>query len=424
MILALSIFALTLILIMVRPRPLNEATAASLGALAMLVTGVVSLTQVFEALVTNANILLFFLGLMLISALAERAGFFNWSAFKAIQLANGNGRRLLLIIFGVGAAITAFFSNDATALILTPVVYVLVTKLRLNPLPYVFTCAFIANTASILLPVSNPVNLLPVDRFGLTLGEYLRFLLVPALLAITINVILFILIFNKDIKALFNMDSLKEKVKTDNFFWFVCIGLAITAAGYILVSIYGMPLSWPALAGAGILIIGGFSFHRITPSTLTSSISWSILLFIFSLALLTKGLENAGITHVLGKTLVWLSTKGTLEAVVAITVGTGLGSNLINNWTMMMVSVSSLVSASNPVASFDQSLIYSSILGADLGPNIAILGSLSSMLWLVLLRRRGLDIHPLQYLRLGLIVTPPMLIASALALYATSLFWS
>ena len=136
-----------------------------------------------------------------------------------------------------------------------------------------------------------------------------------------------------------------------------------------------------------------------------------------------KGLENAGITHVLGEALVWLSTKGTLEAIIATTVATGLGSNLINNWSMMMVSVSSLASASNPVASFDQSLIYSSILGADLGPNIAILGSLSSMLWLVLLRRRGLDIHPLQYLKLGLIVTPPMLIASALALYASSVFW-
>jgi len=422
MLLALCIFIITLILIMVRPKPLNEATAALLGALAMLMTGVISLTQAIEVLKTSANILLFFLGLMVVSTLADRAGFFKWSAFKAVQLASGNGRRLLLIIFGVGAAITAFFSNDATALILTPVVYALVTRLRLNPLPYVFACAFIANTASMLLPVSNPVNLLPVDRFGLTLGEYLRFLLVPTILAIAINITLLSIIFRKDISASFNNDCLKEKAKVDTFFWFVCIGLAITAAGYIFVSIYGMPLSWPALAGAGILLVGGFSFHRITPGTVASSISWSILLFIFSLALLTRGLENAGITHVLGKTLVWLSSKGTLEAVITTTVATGLGSNLINNWSIMMVSVSRLASASNPGASFDQSLIYSSILGADLGPNIAIFGSLSSMLWLVLLRQRGLNIHPLQYLRLGLIVTPPMLIASALALYASSLF--
>jgi arsenical pump membrane protein len=424
MILALCVFVSTLILIMVRPKPLNEATAASLGALLMLVTGVVSPPQVFEVLKANANILLFFMGLMLVSVVADRGGFFQWSAVKGIMLANGSGCRLLLIIFTVGAAITAFFSNDATALILTPVVYVLVTRLRLSPLPYVFACAFIANTASMLLPVSNPVNLLPVDRFGLTLGEYLRFLLVPTLLAIMINIVLFTIIFRKGISASFNDDSLRNQVKVDAFFWFVCSGLAVTATGYIFASIYGMPLSWPALAGAGILLVGGFSFHRITPSTVTSSISWSILLFIFSLALLVKGLENAGITHILGKALTWLSAKDTLEAVIVTAVATGLGSNLINNWSMMMVSVSSLASASNPVATFDQSLIYSSILGADLGPNIAIVGSLSSMLWLVLLRQRGLDIHPMQYLRLGLIVTPPMLIASALALYASSLFWS
>jgi arsenical pump membrane protein len=109
---------------------------------------------------------------------------------------------------------------------------------------------------------------------------------------------------------------------------------------------------------------------------------------------------------------------------MATTFCTAFGSNLINNWSMMMVSVSSLASVNNPVAPFDKSLIYSSILGADLGPNIAILGSLSSMLWLVLLRRRGLDIHPLQYLKLGLIVTPPMLIVGALALYASNMFWS
>ncbi len=208
-----------------------------------------------------------------------------------------------------------------------------------------------------------------------------------------------------------------------SFFLFVCGGLTLTAFGYIFASIYGLPLSWPALAGATILLTGGFSFHRLNLSSLGSGVSWSILPFIFSLALLVKGLENVGITDALGEALAWLSTKGTLEAIIATTFCTAFGSNLINNWSMMMVSVSSLASVSNPVASFDHSLIYSSILGADLGPNIAILGSLSSMLWLVLLRRRGLDIHPLQYLKLGLIVTPPMLIVGALALYASNMFW-
>ena len=407
---------------MVRPKPLNEATAALLGALLMVVVGKVSPGQTFEVLKSSANILLFFLGLMIICAIADRAGFFEWSALKAIGLAKGKGRRLLLVLFGLGTVITAFFSNDATALVLTPIVFVLVTKLRLNPLPYVFACAFIANTASMLLPISNPVNLLPVDKFGLTLGEYLRFLLAPAILAILINVALFLIIFRKAISASFKYIDLEHSIKSDGFFMFTCFGLALTAISYIFTSLYGKPLSWPALGGAAFLLIGGFAFRRLSLKKVNSGISWSILLFIFSLALLVKGLDNSGVTKHLGEALSNLYSENHLGAVLATSFGTAIGSNLINNWSMMMVSVSSLGSIGSSMPIPHQGLIYSTILGADLGPNITILGSLSSMLWLVLLRQRGLDIHPLQYLKLGLVVTPIMLIAVALSLYAVSLF--
>jgi arsenical pump membrane protein len=422
MILTICIFVFTLILIMVRPKPLNEATAALLGAIIMLAASIVSPSQAYDVLKNIANILLFFLGLMIVCAVADRAGFFEWSALKAVRLAGGQGRRLLLVLFGLGAVITTFFSNDATALILTPIVYVLVTRLKLNPLPYVFACAFIANTASMMLPISNPVNLLPVDKFGLTLSEYLRFLLLPTVLAIIINVVLFAIIFRKAISASFKYDSTGFSVKIDRFFLFTCAGLVLTAIGYILTSIYGLPLSWPALGGAFILLAGGFAFHRLTVKHVNSGISWSILLFIFSLALLVKGLDNAGITHTLGEALTNLSSRGSLGAITATSFGTAIGSNLVNNWSMMLISVSSLGGINTSVPSFHQGLVYSSIIGADLGPNITILGSLSSMLWLVILRQRGLDIHPMQYLKLGLMVAPPMLLAAALGLYVCSLF--
>jgi arsenical pump membrane protein len=422
MILTLCIFVFTLILIMVRPRPLNEATAALLGAILMLAASIVSPSQAYDVLKTIANILLFFLGLMIVCAVADRAGFFEWSALKAIKLASGQGRRLLLVLFGLGAVITTFFSNDATALILTPIVYVLVTRLKLNPLPYVFACAFIANTASMMLPISNPVNLLPVDKFGITLSEYLRFLLLPTILAILINIALFTIIFRKAISASFKYDGTGFSVKIDRFFLFTCVGLVLTALGYIFTSLYGKPLSWPALGGAAFLLIGGFAFHRLTIKRVNSGISWSILLFIFSLALLVKGLDNAGVTHTLGEALANLSSRGSLGAIMATSFGTAIGSNLVNNWSMMLVSVSSLGNINTSIPSFHQGLIYSSIIGADLGPNIAILGSLSSMLWLVILRQRGLDIHPMQYLKLGLMVAPPMLLAAALGLYVCSLF--
>jgi arsenical pump membrane protein len=422
MYLTLAIFILDLALVMVRPRPFNEATASALGAAVLLILGIISPAQTWEVLQANANVLLFFLGLMIISVVAEQAGFFSWCAYKSVKLARGRGPVLLSVVFGLGALITAFFSNDATALILTPIVFTLVTKLKLNALPYVFACAFIANTASMLLPVSNPVNLLAVGEFNLTLGEYLKFLLLPSILVIALNVGMFYLVFRKELFCDAQKNSSQEPVKVDGFFLAVAGGLGLTALGYILASIYGLPLSYPAIGGAVVLLACGFGFRRLKVRKINSGISWSIFIFIFALALMVKGLENAGVIQTLAEELGKLASQGPLQALFSVTLGTAIGSNLINNWSMMMVSVSSLGTlAQGP--GFDRVLVYGAIMGADLGPNIAILGSMSSMLWLVLLRKRGLNIHPMQFLKLGLIITPAMLIVGILSLYACSILW-
>jgi arsenical pump membrane protein len=422
MILTLVIFVASISLVMVRPKPFNEATAAALGAIIMLVVGIISPAQTWEVLQANANVLLFFLGLMIISLVAEQAGFFTWCAAKSVKIAHGKGPLLLIVVFGLGSALTAFFSNDATALILTPIVFTLVTRLKLNALPYVFTCAFIANTASMLLPVSNPVNLLAVGQFDITLGEYLKHLLIPSLLVIGTNIGLFGLIFRREIAGIYRDNYSAENLRIDGFFVSVSVGLGFTALGYIFVSIYGLPLAYPAVAGAAFLLACGFFFHRLKVRQLASGISWTIFLFIFALALLIQGLENANITQMLANALARLASHGTLAALFSVTIGTAVGSNLINNWSMMMVSVSSLSSLAQ-TPGFDRVLVYGAIMGADLGPNIAILGSLSSMLWLVLLRQRGLDIHPMQYLKLGLIVGPILLIIGVLSLYFCSRLW-
>lgn len=416
MILAIVIFAATLVLILVRPKPLNEGGAAALGAIATLITGVVSFDDVFDVLRATDNVLLFFLGLMVISTVTDQAGIFKWCAHEAVGLAQGSARRLLLVVFGLGVLITAFFSNDATALILTPIVFVLINKLKLNPLPYVFACAFMANTASMLLPVSNPVNLLAVDRFGITLGEYLKFTLLPSLVAITVNICLFMYIFRKDITSSFSHDDPEPPVKIDAFFLFVAGVLVLTAIGYVLTLVYAKPVSWPAMGGAAALLAGGLAFRRLKLRGVASGVSWSIFIFIFGLALLVKGLENQEVTQAIGEAVARLSSAGTLWAVLAVSFATAVGANLVNNWSMMMISVSSLASASSALT-FDRSLIYASVLGADLGPNITIMGSLSSMLWLVLLRQRGLDIRHVQYIKLGLTVMPLMLLTSAICLY-------
>ena len=167
------IFLATLVCVLVRPFGRGEAWWTSAGALLVLGIGAVSPAAAWRALAAQGNVFLFLFGLMSIAGLADAAGFFDLAGAAAVALARGSGRALLLCVFGVGALVTAFLSNDATALILTPVVYGLVTRLRLRPLPYLLAATFVADTASVQLPVSNPINVLVGGRLQLTLGSYL-----------------------------------------------------------------------------------------------------------------------------------------------------------------------------------------------------------------------------------------------------------
>jgi arsenical pump membrane protein len=418
MFLSLVIFGLTIAGIIFRPRRQSEGLIVCAGALAMIIVGGLPVGEALNAFLNNLNVLGFFLGLMVVIAIAESAGLFEVITDKAAALSRGSGRRLLLIVFGVGIIITALLSNDATALMLTPVVFLLVTRLKLDPLPYVFACAFIANAASFLLPVANPVNLLAVDAFNLRLGEYLAHLLLPSLIVIGITVGLFLYIFRRQIAVSFQPNSSSIESGARPVTRLVVSVLFLVAIGYVIFSFNGWPLSVPVLAGAFILLII-VSSRGIKWPELSHSVSWSILPFVAGLAILVRGLEYNGVTQHLGELFMELIGHGHLPAALATSLGTAAGSNLMNNWPMMMVSVTTLSGIPGAVAA-NPGLPYQAIIGAALGPNIAILGSLSSMLWLVLLRRRGLNITPGSFFKLGLIVTPAALICGSLALYFLS----
>ncbi len=192
---------LTLAGIMTRPWRWNESRIALTGAAVLLLLGLISPADAARTLLRDWNTFLFFLGMMGLSAMAETAGLFDWLAVQAAQFARGSAARLFLNVFLLGTVITMIFSNDATALILTPVVYVLVTRLRLPVLPYMFACTFIADTASFLLPISNPINIIVLSRFPLDLFSFLRLLLLPSLVVIAINFAIFYLLYRSQLKG-------------------------------------------------------------------------------------------------------------------------------------------------------------------------------------------------------------------------------
>jgi arsenical pump membrane protein len=411
---------LTLIGIMTRQFRWNEAIIAMGGAGLLLLLGLISPVDAFSTLCRDWNTFLFFLGMMALSALAEAAGLFDWLAFQAARFARQSARRLFLNIFLLGCLISMVLSNDATALILTPVVYVLVTKLRLPVIPFLFACTFIADTASFLLPVSNPINIIILSHFPLDLLTFLRLLLLPSLIVIGINIGVFFLLYRRELQGQFKperLPSANETIKHRGYFRYTYLILIGVAVAYVLASAMRVPLSLIAAGGASLLLIGAIGWKQTTLRETGKRISWSIFGFIAGMSIVVRSIEDTGLSAAFGNWLLQLSGGNSFGAVMVGTAGAALGTNLINNIPMAVVMTSALGSMQHAPVAVQHGFLAATMFGCDLGPNLTTVGSLATVLWLLILRRQGIDVSGLDYFKVGVIVTPIMLLAGALSIW-------
>jgi arsenical pump membrane protein len=411
---------LTLIGIMTRPFRWNEAIVAMGGAGLLLLLGLISPADAFSTLCRDWNTFLFFLGMMGLSALAEAAGLFDWLAVQAARFARQSAWRLFLNIFALGTLISMILSNDATALILTPVVYVLVTKLRLPVLPFLFACTFIADTASFLLPVSNPINIIILSHFPLDLLTFLRLLLLPSLIVIGLNIGIFFLLYRRELQGQFKLERLPpadETIKHRAYFRYTYLVLIGVAAAYVLASAARFPLSLIAVGGAFLLLIGALGWKQSTLRQTGQRISWSIFGFIAGMSIVVRSIEDTGLTARFGDWLLKLSGGTSFGSVLIGTAGAAFGTNLINNIPMAVVMTSALGSMQHAPPAVQHGFLAATMFGCDLGPNLTTVGSLATVLWLLILRRQGIDVSGLDYFRVGVIVTPIMLLAGALTIW-------
>ncbi len=418
--LASIIGLLTLAGIMTRPFRWSEARIAMIGAGTLLLLGLIRPADAVRTLLRDWNTFLFFLGMMGLSALAETAGLFDWLAAQAARFAKQSAARLFLNVFLLGTLITMIFSNDATALILTPVVYVLVTRLRLPVLPYLFACTFIADSASFLLPISNPINVIIISRFPLDLLTFLRLLFLPSLVVITLNIGIFYLLYRKQLRGSFEISHLptaEKAVKHKAYFRYTLWVLALVAPSYVVASAFQFPLSVVAIAGGLLLLAGALFWKRVTLLEAGKGISWPIFGFIAGMFVVVRAIEDTGLTHKLGKLLLHLSRGTSFGAVMVGTFGSALGTNLINNVPMAVVMNSSLGSIQHAAPAIRNGFVAATMFGCDLGPNLTTVGSLATILWLLILRQRDVDVSGLDYFKVGVMVTPLMLLAGAITIW-------
>ncbi len=411
---------LTLIGIMTRPFKWNEALIALAGAILLLILGLINPVDAFVTLLKDWNTFLFFLGMMSLSALAEAAGLFDWLAVQTARLSGSSSRRLFLNTFLLGSLISMILSNDATALILTPIIYSLVTRLRLPVLPFLFACTFIADTASFLLPVSNPINIIVLSKFPLDLWTFLRLLFLPCLVVISINIAVFFLLYRKQLQRRFDikrLPSVETSIKHATYFRYTCAVLLLVALAYIVASATQFPLSLVAVGGAVLLLIGALSWKQTTVQQVGKQVSWSIFGFIAGMFILVRAVEDTGLTTQFGQLLLHLSGGTSFGAVMIGTLGASFGTNLINNVPMAVVLTSALQSVQHAAPATRLGFIAATIFGCDLGPNLTTVGSLATVLWLLILRQRNLDVSGLDYFKVGVLVTPLMLLAGAVTIW-------
>ncbi len=397
-----------------RPRGIPEWASALGGAVVAIALGLVGPEDAARAVAADWNVLAFFIGMTGLAAVAERSGFFLRAAELAEQLGAGSGRRLLAAVIGLGVVISAFLSNDATALILTSVVYGLVVGLGIDALPYVLACTFIADAASLILPVSNPVNLLVLDGLRLPLVRYLAAIEPAALASAGLTALALVWLFRRKVPRHLPAGGTRLEGARVPRVW---VGLAVIAAAFVVGGLVGAPLGIVACAGFALLLGLEWTAAGRPNRRPFEGVSWQILGYVGGMVVLVTALERLGVVaRVVGSVLGWAGSSPALAA-IASSLLAAAGSNLVNNVPMTLVMVSGIQGAhlAGPVR---DAAAYGTIIGADLGPNLTTVGSLATVLWLLILRERGLEVRAGDYLRVGLLITPPILVVSTLLMVA------
>ncbi len=407
--------ALTLILVLTRPRGWHEAWWTAGGGALMLALRLESPRQAWRVTRTGQDALLFLLALLLLSALLERSGFFDWSSIQAARMARGDGQRLYRNVFLLGALVTASLSLDTTAVILTPVVLAFVARLKLPARPYIFACAFVANVASLPLPVSNLTNLLFTGAFALPFGGFALRMILPQCAALLTNYALFRWLFRGDLPPEFSGDDLPDPLSVvphEGYFRVSVIVLGLVFAGYFAAPFVRLPPYAVAFAGCLALAVWGARAGRVD-WRLLREVSWPVFPFVIGLFVVIGGVENLGLT---GRMAGWLAVLDPhpLLGMAVMAGGAGLASNVFNNIPAALLARGVLQQAhAHPP------LVYATLLGTNIGPNLTLSGSLATLLVLTAARKKGEDIRALDFFKIGLLVTPLTLLAALLALWLT-----
>jgi len=407
----LSIAALAIAGVIARPWRLPEAIWAVLGAVALVTFSLISPSDVLHAIRKGTDVYLFLVGMMVLAEFARHEGLFDWLAAYAVRRAKGSGQSLFVLVYGVATVVTVFLSNDATAVVLTPAVYAAAKQAKGQPLPYLFICAFIANAASFVLPISNPANLVVFGNHMPPLGSWLSRFGIASIASILVTYL--VLYFTQKNGLTGRIETEVKVPELSAGGRLVAVGIGSTAVLLLIASSLDWQLGLPTiLAGltTGIVIL---IRERTPPWPVVKEISWSVLPLVAGLFVLVQGVEGTGLLAPLGRLIAARATDAPGPTALVAGAIAAFVCNLVNNLPLGLIA-GTLAASSHVSAPVTGAML----IGVDLGPNLSVTGSLATILWLVALRREGQEISFGKFLALGALVMPPALLASLLSFNA------
>ena len=404
--LAWSIIALATAGVMIRPFRISEPVWALAGAAALVALGLLPLSDALTGMRKGIDVYLFLIGMMLIAELARCEGLFDYLAALAVEHARGSPHRLFLLVYLVGILVTALLSNDATVIVLTPAVYAATRAAGAKPLPYVFVCAFIANAASFVLPISNPANLVVFGTHMPHLLDWLRQFALPSVASIVLTYVVLRLALRHALKEEDIARSVPHmKLSPGGYlaaYGIGAVGVALVTASALDISL-GLPTFLCGTVTTALVLLVG----RQSPWPVLKGVSWGVVPLVAGLFAMVEALARTGLIDILSDLLHQAVAQSVSYAAWSVGLSTAIADNIANNLPVGLVAGSVAANDHLPTP-----VMSSILIGVDLGPNLSVTGSLATILWLVALRRERIELSAWSFLKLGLLVTPPALLAA------------
>jgi arsenical pump membrane protein len=408
-VLAWGIIALATAGVIIRPFRLPEAIWALAGAIALVAFGVLPWADALGGVGKGVDVYLFLIGMMLIAELARQEGLFDYLAAFAVEHARGSPQRLFILVYLVGTFVTTLLSNDATAIVLTPAVYAATRAAGASPLPYLFVCAFIANAASFVLPISNPANLVVFGARMPHLAEWLRQFALPSLASIVVTYLVLRLTQGSALREE-KIETNVPKPKLSREGKFTAVGIGAVGIVLLSASALDLRLGLPTFICGAVTATAVLLVSRQSPWPVLKDISWGVLPLVAGLFAMVEALIRTGVIARVNEALHGAAAQSIAKTAWGVGIATAIADNIANNLPVGLVAGSVAANDHLPTQ-----VVGAILIGVDLGPNLSVTGSLATILWLVALRREGLHVSAWRFLGLGLLVMPPALLAALAA---------